>query len=250
MKLFSDLHLEFGASPDLGHGDTLILAGDIVVYEYFKRPNSPKRAHFIRMLQQYCDNYELVIMVPGNHEYYNSGDLLAYTRYSELVRVAVLRDNLVLLNDNYINHNDVVIYGTTLWSDLRNPMDMLYAEGMNDYRASTYGHRKLRPSDTATLHVRSVEKLKHTLELLSDRKFIVVTHHAPSFASVHEMYRGDTMNCCYSSNLEYLMSDQILYWCHGHHHSVSDYMIGNTRVLCNPVGYPGEKRDFTTIEFG
>jgi predicted NBD/HSP70 family sugar kinase len=29
-------------------------------------------------------------------------------------------------------------------------------------------------------------------------------------------------------------------WVHGHTHSTHDYMIGNTRVLCNPRGYPRE----------
>lgn len=30
-------------------------------------------------------------------------------------------------------------------------------------------------------------------------------------------------------------------WVHGHMHNASDYVIGDTRVVCNPKGYPGEK---------
>ena len=26
-------------------------------------------------------------------------------------------------------------------------------------------------------------------------------------------------------------------WCHGHIHQSKDYMIGNTRIICNPRGY-------------
>ena len=30
-------------------------------------------------------------------------------------------------------------------------------------------------------------------------------------------------------------------WLHGHTHSARDYVIGTTRVVCNPRGYPHEK---------
>ena len=32
---------------------------------------------------------------------------------------------------------------------------------------------------------------------------------------------------------------------HGHTHSFFDYQINNTRILCNPLGYPGETTGFT-----
>jgi len=32
---------------------------------------------------------------------------------------------------------------------------------------------------------------------------------------------------------------QIKLWTHGHMHNASDYMIGETRVVCNPRGYVG-----------
>ena len=31
--------------------------------------------------------------------------------------------------------------------------------------------------------------------------------------------------------------NKIKYWIHGHMHSNVDYMIGDTRVVCNPRGY-------------
>jgi predicted phosphodiesterase len=32
---------------------------------------------------------------------------------------------------------------------------------------------------------------------------------------------------------------QIRLWVHGHMHNASDYMLGTTRVVCNPRGYTG-----------
>jgi Icc-related predicted phosphoesterase len=33
-------------------------------------------------------------------------------------------------------------------------------------------------------------------------------------------------------------------WIHGHTHTSFDYMIGDTRVVANPHGYPGENEEF------
>jgi hypothetical protein len=47
------------------------------------------------------------------------------------------------------------------------------------------------------------------------------------------------MNGAYSSSLDEFILDhpQIKLWTHGHTHEDFDYMIGSTRVVCNPRGY-------------
>jgi Icc-related predicted phosphoesterase len=73
-----------------------------------------------------------------------------------------------------------------------------------------------------------------------DRKYVVVGHHAPSKASTHPRYQNDTlMNGGYSSSLDEFIIDhpQIKLWTHGHTHEDFDYMIGSTRIVCNPRGY-------------
>ena len=52
------------------------------------------------------------------------------------------------------------------------------------------------------------------------------------------------MNGAYSSELdEYIMDHpQIKLWTHGHTHEDFDYMIGSTRIVCNPRGYIGYER--------
>jgi hypothetical protein len=49
------------------------------------------------------------------------------------------------------------------------------------------------------------------------------------------------MNGGYSSNLDDFIigHPQIKFWTHGHTHDPFDYMIGSTRILCNPRGYFG-----------
>jgi Icc-related predicted phosphoesterase len=76
-------------------------------------------------------------------------------------------------------------------------------------------------------------------------KVIVVGHHAPSKASTHPRYRGETIvNGAYSSDLSEFILDRpgIKLWTHGHTHEDFDYMIGDCRVVCNPRGYDGYER--------
>lgn len=43
----------------------------------------------------------------------------------------------------------------------------------------------------------------------------------------------------YASDLEELVArSRARLWVHGHIHAVSDYQIAETRVVCNPRGYP------------
>jgi len=49
------------------------------------------------------------------------------------------------------------------------------------------------------------------------------------------------MNGAYSSSLDDFIVDhpQIKLWTHGHTHEDFDYMVGSTRIVCNPRGYDG-----------
>jgi Icc-related predicted phosphoesterase len=85
----------------------------------------------------------------------------------------------------------------------------------------------------------------------ASRKFVVVTHHAPTTLSIGAMYKHDTlMNGAFASDLTDFILDrpQIKLWTHGHMHNVSDYMIGDTRVVCNPRGYIGHEQRALSFE--
>jgi len=109
---------------------------------------------------------------------------------------------------------------------------------------------KFAPEDTVDDHRKMLEYIELcTAE--SDQKFVVVGHHAPSKLSTHPRYQHDTtMNGAYSSDLiEFIMNRPcIKLWTHGHTHDVFDYMIGTTRVSCNPRGYSGYERRADNFE--
>ena len=89
-------------------------------------------------------------------------------------------------------------------------------------------------------HKAMIEYIRTVIEGKFDEKFVVVGHHAPSRQSTHPRYQHDAlMNGAYSSSLDEFILDhpQIKLWTHGHTHEDFDYMIGTTRVFCNPRGY-------------
>ena len=60
------------------------------------------------------------------------------------------------------------------------------------------------------------------------------------------MYQNDSLtNFAYYSDLSEFILDhpQIKLWTHGHMHNPFDYMIGDTRIVCNPRGYEGYEPD-------
>jgi len=69
---------------------------------------------------------------------------------------------------------------------------------------------------------------------------IVVTHHGPSQRSVLSRFKNDLLSAAHSSHLDDLVERSgAALWIHGHTHDSCDYVIGGTRVVCNPRGYYG-----------
>ena len=256
INVISDLHLDF-ADLTLPGGDVLILSGDIcearhlkrdmynpdmVLFEHEDKLQRPDR--YYRFLEEECGKYREVVMVMGNHEHYGFQYQKTYAHIA-----ANLPNNVTLLENQTHTIDDVTFVGATLWTDM-NKMDDLtmwhMKSMMNDYKQVTMfnevksAYHRLTPEKTVEDHYKSKQFIAETVANRFDQKFVVVTHHAPSKASTKPQYINDTMmNGAYSSDLSemILQNPQIKLWTHGHTHDVFDYMIGSTRIVCNPRGY-------------
>jgi hypothetical protein len=96
------------------------------------------------------------------------------------------------------------------------------------------------PEDAVEDYKKMVSTIAKIVEGKFDHKFVVVGHHAPCKLSTHPRYKDETlMNGGYSSDLSEFIMDhpQIKLWTHGHTHEDFDYMLGTTRIVCNPRGY-------------
>lgn len=97
------------------------------------------------------------------------------------------------------------------------------------------------PEDAVEDHKKMIEFLDSVYANTDvSMKIVVVGHHAPSKSSTHPRYADEQlMNGGYSSDLNQFILDRpmIKLWTHGHTHEDFDYMVGSTRVVCNPRGY-------------
>lgn len=267
----SDIHLEFGDIDIVNdsQADVLILSGDIcVAADLDMRDRRQTELGFARhrserfhdFFERCTQNFPHVIYIMGNHEYYHSDFA---TALGEMRRKLAHLPNLYILEREIKVIDDVTFIGGTLWTDMNNRDELtLYhmRTMMNDFRViqnsgvpvhfrTQDGEFKTRvakfsPEDAVTEHVKMKEYIQVVTAFLgkNPNKYVVVGHHAPSRRSTHAMYAHDTiMNGGYSSDMDQFIEErpEIKLWTHGHTHHVFDYMIGETRVVCNPRGYHG-----------
>ena len=265
IALASDLHLEF-EDVDLKNtegAEVLILSGDIMVAEDLhnhpemdygmyssvnladlgRRQQTAQR--FRDFLKRVSFEFPHVVYVAGNHEFYHG-------RWKESLNH--LREECAKFPNVYFLECDVKIIneasfiGATLWTDCNkgDPLTLhALTDMMNDYRVirnDEHGFTKLRPAHSMYRHQQTLAYLKAVLPDMKDKKVVFVGHHGPSAMSTHPRYVKETlMNGGYRSELSEMILDnpQIKLWTHGHMHDPFDYMIGTTRVVCNPRGYAG-----------
>jgi Icc-related predicted phosphoesterase len=258
----SDLHLEFGDLDfdNRDNADVLILGGDIFVAADLTDMNRDASSAIIpasnfsqeRALRVYnfikrcSDRFPQVILIMGNHEHYH-GD---FATTADIIR-GTFGDlhNVHFLDKEWRIINGVLFFGGTLWTDMngQDPTTMQRIRMMmNDYNGVKNtrddGRRVFMPEDSVEDHFAFRRALDEVLALHPDLPTVVVGHHSPSKASTHPRYKHEViMNGAYSSNLDNFILDrrQIKLWTHGHTHEDFDYMIGTTRVVCNPRGYDG-----------
>ncbi len=107
---------------------------------------------------------------------------------------------------------------------------------LNDFKLIKEGADTFTPQDSVHLFKESVSWLERQLKIAHSGKTVVTSHHLPSNDSISEKYANDPLNPCFASNLDNLF-DMTDIWIHGHTHDSFDYIVKNTRVICNPRGY-------------
>ncbi len=237
----SDVHLEhiqdgnkavayLEAIRPIEIADVLILAGDIWSL------NSSNKYRYLDEFRKWAIE---IVYVPGNHDYYNSNPLGDNLK-DALTKLE--REGLRVLHPDHhrsFTYQDVKFVGTTAWypeneavkKQLWNWSDRAYIKNFYAWWAD-----------------HQLEERKMLWEEVEEG-CIVVTHMLPTFACVSPMWAGDPTNVLYVSDLEDLVLEKKpKLWFHGHSHEPLDMMIGDTRMLRNPIGYPGYIHDLSTVK--
>jgi hypothetical protein len=198
---------------------------------------------YVDFVTRCSERFPHVILIMGNHEHYH-GD---FAQSARIIRDTFGHlDNVYFMDKEWRIIDGVVFYGGTLWTNMNgeDPLTMHNIRmSMNDYNCvkntSEEGKKVFMPQDSVSDHQDFLQKLDDTLALHPELPVVVCGHHAPSRASTHPRYRTEfVVNGAYSSNLDDWILDrrQIRLWTHGHTHEDFDYMIGTTRIVCNPRG--------------
>jgi predicted phosphodiesterase len=246
LQILSDLHLEFQPELriDIAPGvDALIVAGDICAgtargFAYIRKQAGPDLP---------------VIALAGNHEFYG--------RNWQEARAAAwdhaTQHGITWLDDTVTEMGGVRFVGGTLWTDYefygadkRAASMEMAGRIMNDHRliSSRDGdgsETSFSPARARLAHQASRVFLNAELARRFAGPTVVVTHHGPHEKSVAPKFRDTLLTAAFISDLSDLIeAHQPPLWIHGHTHVNFDYRVGDTRVLCNPYGYPGENRRF------
>ena len=257
IKPFSDFHLNTyaraGAPLWTPKGDpindkktALILAGDL--WEG-TRPLMHAEESWIAPL---AERYRYVIIVLGNHDYWGENLTTFATKFKNMLKDMHL-NNVYLLDDEAITLEGVKFVGGTLWTDFNNydPFTVWRAKQyMNDYNYIRVGegYRKLLPDDIVKAHKKTRATIFANAKKDDEvKKIVCVTHHSPSFQGLAPQYKnvGDANGYYHSELGNEIVDTEIDFWIHGHTHHPVDYMIGNTRIINNAVGYyPFENTDY------
>jgi predicted phosphodiesterase len=140
-------------------------------------------------------------------------------------------------------------WGQSLEDDFVGSNRHVFDTCLNDFHCI----KGMTPEKMAELFNTDFKFLKYNVEKYSDKdnSIVIATHFAPSKKSIHPKYKGNMLNPYFVNDLDefILANPQIKLWCHGHTHSSLDYMIGETRVVCNPLGYQESDGSFENPEF-
>lgn len=244
IRLISDTHVNFYSSskpliekldkyfPKIdSKNELLILAGDIG--QATRGVNlEPK---YVEMLEYFKSRWEHIILVPGNHEWYNS--IVTFQTVDSMIRRECKRLGIIYLNKNTYEYKDYVFVGCTLWSRVH-PKYWPFMK---------YKYENFLPyEDMLRINDDHISWIDNTLYKLQNKKVIVITHHLPTQKLIGGIYtepKYRLSNTGYYTNLEWLIKKYpfIEYWFCGHSHINKLATVDKTVLYLNPIGTPKDE---------
>lgn len=232
IALYSDIHTEFWSRSEPMPGffenakecDVVVLAGDIAV----------GRTNVLKILKKFAKHYPHVIYTPGNHEYYNSS-IDIFNDFPEAPKnVYYLNPGVKHISDR---HGDLAAFIVApLWTNFRNsPVAEEVARlDITDFRLIS----GLSPASCAAMFEEHSKFIKDSYDKIKGKK-VIVTHFLPAVECISPRFRDTGLINYYFANDmgNWISTLSNTTWMFGHTHDSVDFMLGDTRMVCNPYGY-------------
>jgi hypothetical protein len=244
IQVISDVHFEmFKMSTDFevfyerltGGGKKnetiLCIAGDMGL---FHAPDT-----WIKPLRFLSTLYKAIVCIAGTREYYGN-DFLGQEK---LLKTDQLPQNIHYLFNDTLIIDDIHFIGGTLWTSFfdRDHVAMEYAKkNLSEFKGiTTSDGSTLTPSQAVDLHDICKSYIFHQVGVArsNNKKSVVISHHGISRKSDHPYISGFYTPAFYTDLTEDIIIDGPDIWIHGRTHHSVDYVLGGTRVVCNPFGY-------------
>jgi hypothetical protein len=99
----------------------------------------------------------------------------------------------------------------------------------------------LTPTNYERFFKRTFDEIRNIVEKdeNKDKDIVILTHHCPSPKCIDDVYVDSPLNASYVSDLEDFITSHknIKCWVCGHVHHRADFLVGQCRVVMNPLGY-------------
>ena len=237
VQIASDLHIEYKNNniPNpldfiTPSADILILAGDIGSFY--------KIEQLSEFLKKLCSFFQLVLYVPGNHEWYTVPDYKNLTWETLEKRMRVLETmilNLKILNCSSVLIDDICFAGCTLWSKPDGQIPPFIVR-INGFRTKEYTEK----------HEKELEYLKKMMIFCkkNNNKLIVITHYPPTKKVLENACKKKKkFSSIYATDLDYLLDINFVQtWICGHVHTNFDFISDKgCRIVGNQKGKNKDK---------
>jgi DNA repair exonuclease SbcCD nuclease subunit len=235
-QILSDTHLECSIKSltdmlDI-KADVLCLLGDI---------GSPFQKSYVDFLQECSKSYKHVLVISGNHEYYNNKGYDIKTIDDGIKGICSRFSNVHYLNNSNITIGNVNFIGTTLWSSLPEDVKHDVAKLYNDYNfIFQTSNVLLTPDFTNNMFKTNLAYLEKAITEGNEKGLsnVILSHHTPSFKFTDPKNEESLFRFGLSTELTHAFDGKyIKYWACGHTHvNFGDVDFNGTKLICNQFG--------------
>ncbi|RDW86944.1 uncharacterized protein DSM5745_03586 [Aspergillus mulundensis] len=240
-QVLSDLHLEINQQYAFEipvRAKHLILAGDIGRLEDYD--------NYRGFLQRQTRQFERVLLVLGNHEFYNDTFPRGLEKARQLENDPSMNGRLVLLHQGRydVPNTLVTVLGCTLWSSVPDDAKDIVRSKIQDFKKivdwTVDDHNASHGSDLTWL-LGQIEQIRNENKTQrKKRSILVVTHHAPATKGTSSpQHEKNAWSSAFGTDILSEVSDSapVKAWIFGHTHYTTEFQSRGVRIVSNQRGY-------------